>query len=112
MNPYESGAVIDMNVGHNSATPAPIGADALREALWVCVEHNALHFGERHNTVVQGRAALAGAAQAAQWDACDAKHIAALTEIVRMPNAEYVADAHNAAVKYLRARAAKEGGEA
>ena len=38
-------------------------ADALREALWVCVEHNALHFGETHNTVVQGRAALASAAQ-------------------------------------------------
>lgn len=84
----------------------------MREALWICVEHNALHFGETHNTVVQGRAALAGAAQAARGDACDAKHIAALTEIVRMPNAEYVADAHNAAVKYLRARAAKEGGEA
>lgn len=40
----------------------PIGADALREALWICVEHNALHFGERHNTVVQGRAALANSA--------------------------------------------------
>jgi len=26
----------------------------------------------------------------------------ALTEIMRMPNAEYVADEHNAAVKYLR----------
>lgn len=65
MNPYESGAVIDMNMGHNSATTAPIGADALREALWICVEHNALHFGETHNTVVQGRAALASAAQPA-----------------------------------------------
>lgn len=32
MNPFESGAVIDMSVGHNSATPAPIGADALRVA--------------------------------------------------------------------------------
>jgi hypothetical protein len=51
----------------------------------------------------------AAPAPAAQGDACDAKHIAALTEIVRMPNAEYVADAHNAAVKYLRARVAKEG---
>lgn len=40
----------------------PIGADALREALWICVEHNALHFGETHNTVVQGRAALSAAA--------------------------------------------------
>lgn len=27
MNPYESGAVIDMNMGHNSATPAPKAAD-------------------------------------------------------------------------------------
>lgn len=52
-------------------TTASIGADALREALWVCVEHNALHFGEIHNTVVQGRAALAGAAPAAQGDALD-----------------------------------------
>lgn len=33
--------------------------DALRDALWVVTEHNALHFGESHNTVVQGRAALA-----------------------------------------------------
>lgn len=32
MNQFESGAVIDMNMGHNSATPAPIGADALRVA--------------------------------------------------------------------------------
>ena len=63
MNPFESGAVIDMNMGRNRATPAPVGADALREALWICVEHNALHFGETHNTVVQGRAALASAAQ-------------------------------------------------
>ena len=55
----------------NDTTPAPIGADALREALWICVEHNALHFGETHNTVVQGRAALASAAPASQ-DAEDA----------------------------------------
>ena len=48
----------------NDTTPAPIGADALREALWICVEHNALHFGETHNTVVQGRAALARAVEA------------------------------------------------
>lgn len=30
------------------------------------------------------------------------RHIKALTEIMRMPNAEYVADAHNDAVRYLR----------
>ena len=55
-------------------------ADALREALWICVEHNALHFGETHNTVVQGRAALASAAQRdllrpaeppPDWDGCN-----------------------------------------
>lgn len=61
-------------------TPAPIGEDALREALWICVEHNALHFGERHNTVVQGRAALAGAAPAAQGDALDAARYRRLRE--------------------------------
>lgn len=46
-----------------AANPATILAllaerDALREALWVCAEHNALHFGETHNTVAQARAAL------------------------------------------------------
>ena len=30
----------------------------LREALWVVAEHNALHFGESHNTVIQARALL------------------------------------------------------
>ena len=30
------------------------------------------------------------------------RHIKDLTEITRMPNAEYVADAHNNAVRYLR----------
>lgn len=52
----------------------------MREALWICVEHNALHFGERHNTVVQGRAALAGAAPAAQGDALDAARYRRLRE--------------------------------
>lgn len=50
-----------MNNNHPRTTAE---ADALREALWICVEHNALHFGETHNTVVQGRAALATAAAA------------------------------------------------
>lgn len=30
----------------------------LFDALWIAVEHNALHFGENHNTVIAGRAAL------------------------------------------------------
>jgi hypothetical protein len=29
------------------------------DALWVLTEHDALHFGENHNTVLQGRAAIA-----------------------------------------------------
>lgn len=33
--------------------------DALVSALWICAEHNALHFGEDHNTTQQARAALA-----------------------------------------------------
>lgn len=33
----------------------------LKEALWVCAEHNALHFGENHNTVIQAREALRSA---------------------------------------------------
>lgn len=32
-------------------------APDLLDALWVCMEHNALHFGESHNTVIQARAA-------------------------------------------------------
>ena len=44
-------------------------------------------------------------AMRAARDAEDAAHIKNLCELVRMPNAEYVADAHNAAVKYLRLRA-------
>lgn len=43
-----------------SASP-PASPSTLRqamEALWVCAEHNALHFGENHNTVIQSRAAL------------------------------------------------------
>lgn len=44
-------------------------------------------------------------------DAQTIKHISALSELVRMPNAEHFADAHNAAVRHLRAIAtqAKQG---
>lgn len=34
-------------------------AKLLADALWVCSEHNALHFGENHSTVQQSRSALA-----------------------------------------------------
>lgn len=40
-------------------------------------------------------------------DAQTIKHISALSELVRMPNAEYFSDAHNAAVRHLRAIAAQ-----
>lgn len=33
----------------------------LLEALWVCMEHNRLHHGDSHNTVIQARAAIAKA---------------------------------------------------
>lgn len=43
-----------------------------------------------------------------QWlDAQTIKHISALSELVRMPNAEHFADAHNAAVRHLRALASQ-----
>ena len=51
---------------------------------------------------------LATAQPAAQgMDAQTIKHISALGELARMPNAEYFADAHNAAVRHLRALAAQ-----
>lgn len=42
-----------------------------------------------------------------ELDAQTIKHISALSELVRMPNAEHFADAHNAAVRHLRALAAQ-----
>lgn len=47
--------------GLESGTRAALASPevrAMREALWVCAEHNALHFGELHNTVIQARSAL------------------------------------------------------
>lgn len=43
----------------SSQPPAPIElpADAAH-ALWALAEHNALHFGENHSTVILARAAL------------------------------------------------------
>ena len=36
-------------------------APDLYDALWVLTEHNLLYYGEHHNTVIAGRAALAKA---------------------------------------------------
>ena len=61
----------------------------------------------------KARAALAATQPAAQgMDAQTIRHISALSELVRMPNAEHFADAHNAAVRHLRviAAQAKQGG--
>ena len=53
------------------------------------------------------RALLATGGQAQWMDAQTIKHISALGELVRMPNAEYFADAHNTAVRHLRTLAAQ-----
>lgn len=55
---------------------------------------------------------IANPAPAQGVDAKTIKHISALSELMRMPNAEYFADAHNAAVRHLRALAAqaRQGG--
>ena len=36
-------------------------APQLLEALWVCMEHNRVHYGESHNTVMQARSAISKA---------------------------------------------------
>lgn len=46
------------SVASRAVPHAPLLRQA-KEALWVCAEHNALHFGENHNTVIQSRAAIA-----------------------------------------------------
>jgi hypothetical protein len=46
--------------GPNNALLIAAAPDLL-DALWICTEHNALHYGESHNTVIAGRAAIAKA---------------------------------------------------
>ncbi|MGI4776900.1 MAG: hypothetical protein ACRYGA_02085 [Janthinobacterium lividum] len=41
------------------AAQVPSLSESIEHALWTLTEHNALHFGEQHNTVIQGRKALA-----------------------------------------------------
>ena len=53
--------------------------------------------------ILQQVAATQPAAQ--RMDAQTLKHISALSELVRMPNAEHFSDAHNAAVRHLRSLA-------
>jgi len=49
-------------VAQNEANARLIAAaPELLDALWVCMEHNKIHFGEAHNTVIQARAAIAKA---------------------------------------------------
>ena len=63
---------------------------------------------EKENRYLNGACAELKARIVATQQSMDAqtiKHISALSELVRMPNAEYFADAHNAAVRHLRALA-------
>ena len=48
----------EMPIGTPVFYAAPQASEAVSNALWTLTEHNALHFGEQHNTVIQGRAAL------------------------------------------------------
>ena len=70
---------------------------------------------EGNNALAQLHQRLAAALHAPAVQTMDAqtiRHISALSELVRMPNAEHFADAHNAAVRHLRviAAQAKQGG--
>ena len=62
----------------------------------------------QHARIEELEAQLSATQPAAQgMDAQTIRHISALSELVRMPNAEHFADAHNAAVRHLRAIAAQ-----
>ena len=62
----------------------------------------------QHARIAELEAQLFATQPAAQGlDAQTIRHISALSELVRMPNAEHFADAHNAAVRHLRAIAAQ-----
>lgn len=95
----------------------------LADAVRTHDDHPRGHFYNRvsaelrrlHARIVELEAQIAAAQPAAQgMDSQTIKHISALSELVRMPNAEHFADAHNAAVRHLRALAAqaKQGGAA
>ena len=82
-------------------------ADALIEAVDAWFADNT-GLGGCSDKDVAELAAIFATQQAAQGlDAQTIKHISALSELVRMPNAEHFADAHNAAVRHLRAIAAQ-----
>lgn len=46
-------------VGQNTPPATQAALTAALDYLWVVVEHNRLHFGDSHNTVIQGKAAIA-----------------------------------------------------
>lgn len=95
--------------------------------FWVRLLRDGLYEGPVHNNSVGGKMLrdenpgewhplyLHATHTTQQWmDAQTIKHISALSELVRLQNAEHFADAHNAAVRHLRALAAqaKQGGAA
>lgn len=56
--PYDNGE--EKTVPLYTTPPATQAAlTAALDYLWVVVEHNRLHFGDSHNTVIQGKAAIA-----------------------------------------------------
>ena len=84
--------------------------ESFRDEVYLYTADQMRAYADADRAMRATKAAPQPAAPASQ-DAEDAAHIKNLCELVRMPNAEYVADAHNAAVKYLRlrARAKQEG---
>ena len=93
-------------------TPTPEQPEALRVANALEVFNVQLFCLESEREVVkasidmirrlQARVQELEASQAQRITPEIAKHVNALTEIALMPNAEYFADAHNNAVRYLR----------
>ena len=56
--PYDNGE--EKTVPLYTTPPATQAAlTAALDYLWVVVEHNRLHFGDSHNTVIQGQAVVA-----------------------------------------------------
>jgi len=47
-----------LEVPHRTNDNLIAAAPDLLDALWVCMEHNRLHHGDSHNTVLQARAAI------------------------------------------------------
>lgn len=110
--------------GHKDDVKAATGAQGLtdqaltaaKQYAWDFAQHVTYNTAETKAAADRSLAALTAilaqaAPSAAQGlNSADVKHIHKLIEVARMPNAEYVADEHNAAVRHLRALAASKEG--